>query len=563
MDSLPIPPPPGIAVTWRRLLWEAIKREWPVWLTCFVILANGLLPVFQTLLTRFREHPLLFNTVLPFGVFHFSRSLTVAIGFVLVYLSFRLLQRRRVAWWLAIVSLSLSLIMHLVFQLWFEALAPAVALALLVIFRNRFSVRTERHSITRGLELSIFVVVFAVVYGIVGFSFLDYSDFGFDFSFGEALYRTLRQLFFVGNSDLVTHSRYARWFLDSLYLMGALALGFVAYSIFRPVVYRLQVVPREMAEAKAILAKYGRSSYDYFKVWPDKSYFFSGTRNSFISYKVVRSVAFSLADPIGPEDELENTARAFLRFCSDNGWLVAFLIPDILPMYERLGLSKLKIGKEAIVDLDHFSSNTINTKYFRKIRRRFETRGYKLVRYKPPHSATLLDEVGEISKQWLSEPGRHEFGFMQGSFTRGYVAEVPLVVLRDSTGRPLAFVNEIPSYRPGEGNFDMMRHVPGVPPGSMDYIFTELMLALKQEGYRSFDLGLAPFAGVGERPEAPMGERAVHLLFNTLFWFVSYKGMRNYKVKFEPNWEDRFIVYQGGPIGLVRTALAIGRALEG
>jgi phosphatidylglycerol lysyltransferase len=231
-------------------------------------------------------------------------------------------------------------------------------------------------------------------------------------------------------------------------------------------------------------------------------------------------------------------------------------------MYQRLGLSRLKVGKEAIVDLEHFSLHTINAKYFRKIRRRFQERGYKLSIYKPPHPSALLDEVEEVSKQWISEPGRKEFGFMQGNFERSHVATTPLCVLRDSTGRALAFVNEIPSNRPGEANFDMMRHVAGVPPGTMDYIFTELMLALKQEGYRSFDLGLAPFAGVGEGPGAPRVERAIHLLFNTLFWFVSYKGMRNYKVKFEPNWEDRFVVYQGGPVGLLRVALAAGRALE-
>jgi phosphatidylglycerol lysyltransferase len=560
MESLPTPPP-GIAVTWRRLLWEAIKREWPIWLTCLAILANGLQPIFQTLLTRFPPYPSFFNLILPFGAFHLSRSLTVVIGFVLVYLSFRLLQRRRVAWWLAIVSLSLALIMNIGSLEWYEALAPAVTLALLLIFRRRFSVRTERHSITRGLALSIFVVAFAVIYGIVGFSLLDRRDFGVNFSFGGALVRTLREFFFVGNRDLVTQSHYARWFMDSLDLMGVLAFGFSAYSIFRPVAYRLQVVPQEIAEARDIIAKHGRSSYDYFKVWPDKSYFFSDTRKSFISYKTVMSVAFILGDPVGPDDELEDTAGSFLRFCSDNGWLVAFLLPDVLPLNERFGLSKLKIGREAIVDLEHFSSHTIEAKYFRKIRRRFEARGYKLSRYKPPHPAALIDEVGEVSKQWLSQPGRREFGFIQGSFARGYVATTSLVVLRDSTGRPLAFVNEIPSYRPGEANFDMMRHVAEVPPGTMDYIFTELMLALKQEGYRSFDMGLAPFAGVGDRPEATMGERAVHLLFNTLFWFVSYKGMRNYKVKFEPNWEDRFIVYQGGPIGLVRIALAINRVL--
>ncbi len=562
MENLPTPPP-GIAVTWRRLMWEAIKREWPIWLTCLAILANGLLPIFHTLLTRFPPHPRFFDLVLPFGIFHLSRSLTVAIGFVLVYLSFRLLQRRRVAWWLAIVSLFLALIMNLGSQQWYEAPAPGVTLTLMLIFRRRFSVRTERHSITRGLALSLVVVLFAVVYGIVGFSFLDRRDFGVNFSFGGALVRTLRELFFVGNSDLVTHSNYARWFMDSLDLMGVLAFGFSAYSIFRPVAYRLQVVPQEIAEAKAILEKYGRSSYDYFKVWPDKSYFFSDTRKSFVSYKTVMSVAFCHGDPVGPDDEMENTACAFLRFCSDNGWLVSLLWPDLLPMYKRIGLSVLKIGEEAIVDLDHFSSHTIEAKYFRKIRRRFEARGYKLSRHKPPHSPTTLDEVEAVSKQWLSEPGRHEFGFLEGRFKRSYMAATPLVVLRDSTGHPLAFVNEIPSSRPGEANFDLARHVPGVPPGTMDYIFTELMLALRQEGYRSFNLGVAPFAGIGERPEATIEERAVHQLFERFTRFVSYKGLSDYKVKFEPNWEDRFLVYQGGPIGLVRVALAIGRALEG
>ena len=91
--------------------------------------------------------------------------------------------------------------------------------------------------------------------------------------------------------------------MDSLNLTGVLAFGFAAYSIFRPVVFTLQVLPREIAEAKAIREKYGRSSYDYFKVWPDKSYFFSDTRKSFVSYKTVMSVAFSLGDPVGPDDE--------------------------------------------------------------------------------------------------------------------------------------------------------------------------------------------------------------------------------------------------------------------
>jgi phosphatidylglycerol lysyltransferase len=273
-------------------------------------------------------------------------------------------------------------------------------------------------------------------------------------------------------------------------------------------------------------------------------------------------VAFCLGDPVGPEDDLENNAREFLGFCSDNGWLVVFLVPTLLPMYQQLGLSTLRVGKEAIVDLDHFNSYTVKTKYFRKIRRRFEERGYKLSRYEHPHPRTLLDEMEEISNIWISSPGRREYNFIEGSFDRGYVAATPVYVLRDSTERPLAFVNEITSNRPGEANFDLARHLPKLPYGTMDYVFTELMLAMKQKGYHSFDFGMAPMAGVGDGSEATMGERAVRQLYERVRVFASYRGLRDYKIKFEPNWEDRFVAYQGGPIGLVRIATAIGRALE-
>jgi hypothetical protein len=38
-----------------------------------------------------------------------------------------------------------------------------------------------------------------------------------------------------------------------------------------------------------------------------------------------------------------------------------------------------------------------------------------------------------------------------------------------------------------------------------------------------------------------------------------YKGLRSYKAKFEPGWEERFLVYEHGHRGVLRTALALGR----
>jgi phosphatidylglycerol lysyltransferase len=96
----------------------------------------------------------------------------------------------------------------------------------------------------------------------------------------------------------------------------------------------------------------------------------------------------------------------------------------------------------------------------------------------------------------------------------------------------------------------------------MDFLLVELLLSRRRAGYRAFNLGLAPLAGVGDRPGAMLEERALHQLFEHLNRFFSYRGLRQYKAKFAPSWEGRFLIYHGGPAGLVKTALAVAGATE-
>jgi lysylphosphatidylglycerol synthetase-like protein (DUF2156 family) len=48
-----------------------------------------------------------------------------------------------------------------------------------------------------------------------------------------------------------------------------------AYWIVMPILYRFHTLPQERERAKGLLGQYGRTSLDNFKLWPDKSYFFS------------------------------------------------------------------------------------------------------------------------------------------------------------------------------------------------------------------------------------------------------------------------------------------------
>jgi phosphatidylglycerol lysyltransferase len=134
-------------------------------------------------------------------------------------------------------------------------------------------------------------------------------------------------------------------------------IAYAGFAFFRPVIYRYRTLPRERALAQEIVERDGRSGLDYFKVWPNKSYFFSPSRRCFIAYSVGANFAIALSDPVGPPEEIAETISGFKKFCEDNGWGVAFYqtLPDFLPVYRSLSFKKLKIGDAAIVDLTSFT----------------------------------------------------------------------------------------------------------------------------------------------------------------------------------------------------------------
>jgi phosphatidylglycerol lysyltransferase len=68
----------------------------------------------------------------------------------------------------------------------------------------------------------------------------------------------------------------------------------------------------------------------------------------------------------------------------------------------------------------------------------------------------------------------------------------------------------------------------------------------KERGYSAFALGMAPLAGLRSGPFAPLWNRLAGLLFRYGEHFYNFQGLRQYKDKFEPDWQPRFLVCPGG-----------------
>jgi len=560
---------------------NATKASWPVWLAAGSTLLSGLTGTMQPLLVRLSHHPKLFSVVASYELYHLSKSLTVAFGYMLIFLSINLLSRKRRAWAVALGLAVISLLLQIArigseHIHWlhdnqlaqdlpsYSCLPSLLSVVLLISTRSYFTVKSERETFVKAGKIILLSLTAVLAYGVLGFFLLDKKDFGINFELKDALLRTVRELTLMGNADLSSQTRYGKWFIDSLDLYGIMAGAAIAISAFRPINYRLVTLPKEREQAKAILEKDGRSALDIFKLSQDKSYFFDQEKQSFLAYKTCVGVAVVLGDAVGPREKIKDLVRDFSIYCHNNGWKVAFLqtTPDMLDIYQQLGFRSVRVGEDGLVNLEQFTSKTVAKKTFKSTVKKFDKEGYTLTRHIPPHSETILNEVEDVSRQWLKLPGRRERGFSLGKFDRTELQRDNLFILRDKDGKALAFVNEIRSYCPGEVTIDMMRHIENAPNGTMDFLFAKLLFFLKDEGFTQFSLGLAALSGVGEDADASLEEKAMQKIFAHLNRFFSYKGLKAYKDKFDPTWEDRFLVYEGGVPGLVKAGLAIAKATE-
>ena len=113
---------------------------------------------------------------------------------------------------------------------------------------------------------------------------------------------------------------------------------------------------------------------------------------------------------------------------------------------------------------------------------------------------------------------------------------------------------------------DLMRHTSDAPHGIMDYLFTHIILWGRQEGYRWFNLGMAPLSGFEDRSLAPLWNRLGAFVFRHGEHFYNFQGLRQYKDKFDPEWEPKYIALPGGlalPHILANVASLVSGGIKG
>lgn len=464
---------------------------------------------------------------------------------------------RREARWVGCGTTTLSMLIAVLHDADVLAFAPSalafVALLAVGPLPGRADPRLARRAV--GTLLAGEVATFA--YAVAGLYLYD-TNFRESTSIAAAITEAVRLLFLLPSAAIQPATDHGAWFLDSVRWLSALVIGLACVRALAPSLGHARA-DHDAARARNLLERWGTSSLAPFHLLEDKHWEFSGDGQTFVGYALSGATAVALGGPVGAPGAREDAVRRFLDTCERHGWTPAFHQVDAqeVELLRRHGLQAIKIGEEAVVDVQPFSLAGGAMKPIRKAVTRAEREGLTVSELRRPVDAAGMSELRAISDAWLASSGHRERGFTLGAFDEEVLRGALVVVVRDADGRAVAFANIVDSYRGTAGNFDLMRRAPDAPRGAMELLFVALIERFRERQLAGMSLGLAPLAGIE-------GSGVLARLLTTVRQrgtFMNFVGLEDFKGKWRPRWEARYFAYPSGT-DLARTATATALAGE-
>ncbi|WP_297513431.1 bifunctional lysylphosphatidylglycerol flippase/synthetase MprF [uncultured Caulobacter sp.] len=487
-----------------------------------MLLASGATPSEPT---RF----LLLLAFAPDLLIEISHFFSSILGLVLLLLAFGLRARLGAAWWAALIVLAASAVLAIFKGLnWEETATLSVCCLVLLPFHDAFprQAALTKMEITPGWLLSAAAAIGGA--GLLGWWSFHHTEFA-----DKSWIKVLQD-----------HDEAARAIRSSV----AAAIVLLAVGVWRLVATAatpsvVDDTDPEFDRVRAILAKAeGAEPSANLALLGDKRFLFSASGETFLMFGVRGRSWIALGPPVGKREERMELFWRFRELADAHAARAGFygLGPDDLPDTVDLGLAIQKTGESAAVPLEAFSLAGRRREVLRRNWRKAGEGGAAFEVLPAGAALEIMDQLRAISDDWLAHHAGGEKSFSMGGFEPRYVAEFPVAVVR-AEGKIVAFATLWLTAAKTAFSMDLMRYSDEAPKNVMDYLFVELLQWGKDEGYQAFEFGVAPLAGLEDRPLAPIMSRVGRLLYERGEEIYNFQGVRRYKDKYDPVWQPRYI----------------------
>lgn len=358
---------------------------------------------------------------------------------------------------------------------------------------------------------------------------------------------------------------------DSVHVPTGLALTLLIGTIAttqlrRPAPCRKPPTSDDMDRAIEILAKQPNSAAGLVRLG-DKKILFSDCGEAFIMYSHQGRSWIALFDPVGPRSTWSALVVKFMETARQSGCRAVFyqVSPDFLPYTVEVGLRPYKLGEQAVVPLPGFDLKGGTRVRLRRAINKAVRDGLEFSMVEAEDVPFILDELLSVSDVWLKAQNAAEKGFSLGTFTPAYVASGPVAVIRFQ-GRIIAFINIMTTGADGDACIDLMRHLPGIHQHTMVLLLSRIIEHMRDAGYKTLNLGMAPLAGLSTHKKAPLWNHLCDRIFLHGGRFYNFKGVQLFKDKFSPDWQPRYLAVSGRGmpvISMFDVTMLIGGGLKG
>lgn len=461
----------------------------------------------------------------PLPVLETSQYLSLATGLALAACAPALLRGRRRAVWIAAAAAGVGASTALLRALDVGLATGLAGYALaLVLSRAMFRRRAARRPRCGEAAWSL-AVMFLIVMGALGLGLWTYADTPYE-------------------ARLWTEFRYPgdpERFLRGVALLAGLSVVWGVWTLVRGRALREPPAEPEALRRIRPLVAASPDTTARLALLGDKALLCSTGGGACLPYAAAGRSLVAMGDPIGEPTEAATLVWRFLELAEVlDARPVFYQVGSAhLGRYLDAGLSLLKLGEEARIPLAAFDLAGSARRSLRQAHARALREGLRFQVVLPPLAEALLAEMAAVSEDWLVTQGRRELGFSLGRFDRDVLRHDPVALVRRE-GRLLAFAN-IWDGGGVEASVDLMRHRAPAPRGVMDFLFVELILWSRAQGYAWFNLGMAPLSGLAEHRLAAPWHRVGLQIARRGEHLYGFAGLRAFKAKFGPVWMPRYL----------------------
>ncbi|MEX0380237.1 bifunctional lysylphosphatidylglycerol flippase/synthetase MprF [Leuconostoc sp. MS02] len=333
------------------------------------------------------------------------------------------------------------------------------------------------------------------------------------------------------------------------WLTGAIVILIV--SVFRVVLLRYLYAHQQQLgvsfdeERLNHMLAVGDTHYTNLAFIGDKRFYYYQVNNHdvlAVQFRIINNKAMVMGDPFGDASYYSEGMQQFVEDSDALGYIPVFyeVSERIAMLAHEFGYDFFKLGEEAQVLLDEFSTAGKKMQNIRSVVHQAARGGFEFNVLQPPFSQDIMMQLRTISDEWLA--GREEKGYSLGFYDDRYIQRYPIAVL-EKNSRIEAYATLVTSHTEQQMAVDLMRFTKKSPNGVMDVLFVNTIAYAKAQGLTTLNLGMSPLANVGQHRQSFGRERLANLVYQFGSKVYSFEGLHHYKSKFTKNWVPMYIAY--------------------